>query len=195
MAPPAIQGAPSNDKNSVPPSGPSWVGRGGAEPPDHALGRSRGGFTTKLHLLCDGHGRPIAAGLTGGNVNDTTMLEPVLGDICIPRRGRGRSRTRPDRLLGDKGYSSRANRRLLARRGIAVTIPERSDQLANRARRGSAGGRPYAFDATLYRRRNVVERCFNKLKQWRGIATRYDKKAVNYRGGVVLASVILWLKS
>jgi transposase len=179
----------------VPPSGQSWVGRGSAEPPDHALGRSRGGFTSKLHLLCDGRGLPIAVGLTSGNVNDTTMLEPVLADIRIPRPGRGRPRTRPERLLGDKGYSSQANRRMLSRRGIAITIPERRDQLANRARRRSAGGRPHAFDATLYTRRNVVERCFNRYKQWRAIATRYDKNAVNYRGGVVLASIILWLKA
>jgi transposase len=133
--------------------------------------------------------------LTGGNVNDTTMLEPALSEIRVPRRGPGRPRNRPAGLLGDKGYSSRANRQRLARRGITTTIPERADQQANRARRGRKGGRPYAFDAELYKRRNVVERCFNRLKQWRGVATRYDKKAVNYRGGVVLASVIIWLKS
>jgi transposase len=84
---------------------------------------------------------------------------------------------------------------MLARRGIAVTIPKRADQLANRRRRGSAGGRPYAFDSTIYQRRNVVERGFNRLKQGRGIATRYDKKATNYRAGIVLASAILWLKT
>ena len=123
------------------------------------------------------------------------MLAAVLAEIRIPRRGRGRPRTRPDRLLGDTGYSARANRRLLARRGIAATIPQRSDQLAHRAHRGRAGRRPYAFDTELYKRRNVVDRCFSRHKQWRGIATRYDKKPVNYRGGVILASVILWLKS
>jgi transposase len=123
------------------------------------------------------------------------MLGPVLAQIRVPRRGSGRPRTRPRRVLADKGYSSRANRRLLAGRGIAATIPERADQHDNRRRRGRTGGRPYAFDATTYKRRNVVERCFNRFKQWRGIATRYDKKAVNYRGGIVLASVILWLRT
>jgi len=192
------QGAGSTDKNSAaaPAStGPSWVGRGCPEPPDHGLGRSRGGFTSKLHLITDGRGRPISIGLTGGNVNDTAMLEPALGEIRVPRRGPGRPRTCPDGLLGDKGYSSRSNRQRLARRGITATIPERADQLAHRARRGSKGGRPYAFDAERYKRRNIVERCFSRLKQWRGVATRYDKKAVNYRGGIVLASLIIWLKS
>lgn len=170
-----------------------WLGRGGDEPADHALGRSRGGWTSKLHLIVDGRGLPLSIVLTSGNVNDTSMLAQALAEISIPRSGSGRPRSRPERLLGDKGYSSRANRALLARRGIAVTIPERSDQRANRARRGSAGGRPYAFDHEIYKRRNVVERAFNKLKQWRGIAARYDKKALNYRAGIVLASMIMWL--
>ncbi len=189
------RGAVSNDKD--PPSELSlqWVGRGCAEPSDHALGRSRGGFSCKLHLICDGRGLPLSIGLTSGNVNDTTMLGPALVDIHVPRRGPGRPRTRPDRLLGDKGYSSAANRAMLTRRRIAVTIPERIDQLANRRRRGRAGGRPHAFNPRTYKGRNVVERCFNRFKQWRGIATRYDKKAVNYRAGIVLASVILWLKT
>jgi hypothetical protein len=117
-----------------PPAAPSpeWVGRGSVEPCGHALGRSRGGFSCKLHLICDGRGLPLSVGLTSGNVNDTLMLGAALTEIRIPRRGPGRPRTRPNRLLGDKGYSSAANRRTLARRGITVTIPERADQLANR---------------------------------------------------------------
>jgi|tagenome__1003787_1003787.scaffolds.fasta_scaffold20356945_1 transposase len=190
---PATQGAESNDKNPAGHLRSGWVGRGSPEPDDHGLGRSRGGWTSKLHLICDGRGRALAVGLTGGNVHDTTMLGPALTEIRVPRRGPGRPRTRPDRLLGDKGYSSRANRALLTGRGIAVTIPERADQLANRTRRGRGGGRPCAFDRNAYKGRNVVERAFNRLKQWRGIATRYDKKAVNYRAGIVLASAIIWL--
>ena len=190
------KGAGSNDKNSAaaPASDRAELGRPGL--PDHGLGCSRGGFTSKLHLITDGRGlQPISIGLTGGNVNDTTMLEPALGEIRVPRRGSGRPRTCPDGLLGDKGYSSRSNRQRLARRGITATIPERADQLAHRARRGSKGSRPYAFDAERYKRRNVVERCFSRLKRWRGVTTRYDKKAINYRGGIVLASLIIWLKS
>jgi transposase len=82
---------------------------------------------------------------------------------------------------------------VLRRRGIGHTIPERSDQQAARARRGPRGGRPPGFDPNRYRQRNVVERAFNRLKQWRAVATRYDKRAANYRAGVVLASLVLWL--
>lgn len=101
--------------------------------------------------------------------------------------GPGRPRLRPAHVLGDKGYSSRAIRTRLRRRGIAHTIPEPADQIRNRLRRGSRGGRPPAFDRERHKRHNVVERCFNRLKQWRGIATRYDKTAESYRAAVTLA--------
>ncbi len=99
---------------------------------------------------------------------------------------------RPDHVIGDKGYSSKAIRTWLRRRDIAHTIPERADQVANRLRRGSAGGRPPTFDRDLYKRRNVVERTFNRLKQWRGLATRYDKTAESYQAAVALASLLMW---
>lgn len=98
-------------------------------------------------------------------------------------------------MLADKAYTARANRDYLTARGIKVTIPERDDQKANRARRGAAGGRPRGFDSDADRGRNVVERCFNKLKNWRGIATRYDKTARSYLGGVTLAATLIWIKS
>lgn len=93
----------------------------------------------------------------------------------MPRTGPGRPRVRPAHLLGDKGYSSKAIRAWLRRHGIGHTIPERADPVRNRARRGSRGGRPPRFDKDPYKQRNVAERCFNRLKQWRGIATRHDK--------------------
>jgi transposase len=169
---------------------------GQTEPDDHAIGRSRGGTTTKIHLGCDGHGRPVSVVLTGGNVNDCTMFEQVMDRICIPRRSQTRSSgswRRPVRVLADKGYSSRAIRTYLRRRRIAATIPERRDQRAGRLRRGSRGGRPPAFDPLIYRRRNVVERCFNRLKQYRAIATRYDKTALSYQGMIDLATLLIWL--
>ncbi len=78
-------------------------------------------------------------------------------------------------------------------RGITVVIPQKSDAIARRKAKGSAGGRPLDFDVEDYKNRNVVERAFNKLKNWRGLAARYDKHALVYRGGMVLASIVLWL--
>ncbi|MFJ2907424.1 IS5 family transposase [Streptomyces sp. NPDC087212] len=164
--------------------------KGGHHSP--ALGRSRGGLTSKIHLACDAVGRPLAFVLTGGNTNDCTQFTTMMDAIRVPRLGPGRPRTRPDHVIGDKGYSSKAIRTWLRRRGIRHTIPERADQVRNRARKGSLGGRPPAFDKEIYKHRNVVERCFNRLKQWRGIATRYDKTAQSYKAAVTLASILMW---
>ncbi|MER6883581.1 IS5 family transposase [Streptomyces althioticus] len=164
--------------------------KGGLHSP--GLGRSRGGLTSKIHLACDGVGRPLAFTVTGGNTNDCTQFTAVMEAIRVPRPGPGRPRVRPDHVIGDKGYSSKAIRTWLRRRNIRHTIPERSDQVRNRIRRGSQGGRPPAFDKQVYKRRNVVERCFNRLKQWRGIATRYDKTAESYQAAVTLASLLMW---
>ena len=106
------------------------------EPVDHAIGRSRGGLTTKIHALADGRGRLLVVLLTAGNVHDTTMFAPLLAALTVARPGPGRPRTRPpDHLIADKGYSSRANRRLLRARGIGHTIPEKTDQATHRRRR------------------------------------------------------------
>jgi len=164
-----------------------------AEPADHAIGRSRGGLTTKIHLVADGQGRPLVLLLTAGNVNDTIMFAPLLDALQVARVGPGRPRTRPDYVLADKGYSSRVNRELLRRRHVSHTIPEPRDQQANRRRRGSRGGRPVGFDKARYRRRNVVERGFCQLKHWRGLATRYDRHARNYLGGLTLAALLTWI--
>ncbi|MHB9756503.1 IS5 family transposase [Streptomyces sp. BYX5S] len=166
-------------------------GRAGDEPADHALGRSRGGLTTKLHLACDGRGRPLAFVLTGGNRNDCTQFEQVMARIRVAGPGPGRPRTRPARVVADKGYSSRSIRAYLRRRGIKHTIPERIDQLNGRIRRGE---RPCGFDKAHYRRRNVVERCFNRLKHYRAIATRYDKTATSFEAVITLAATLLWLR-
>ncbi|WP_372462113.1 IS5 family transposase [Streptomyces endocoffeicus] len=162
---------------------------------DHALGRSRGGLTTKIHLACDGRGRPLAVLLTPGERHDSICARPLLERIRVPRTGLGRPRCRPDQVVADKAYSSRGFRAYLRRRGIACTIPEKNDQQRHRHNRGRHGGRPPAFDRHIYRRRNVVERSFNQLKGFRGIATRYDKTATSYETAVSLASFLLWARS
>ena len=132
--------------------------------------------------------------LTPGQRHGSTQLEELLDAVRIPRPqgSPGRPRKRADHLLADRGYSFEGCRRLLRRRGISHTIPERKDQKERRA--GRPGRRP-GFDREAYRRRNVVERCVNRLKQWRAIATRYEKRAVNYRAMVVIASLMMWLPS
>ena len=130
--------------------------------------------------------------VTGGHRNDGALLEAVLADIRVPRLAGGRPRTRPDMVLADKAYSAGVYRRALHARGIKVVIPEKSDQIAARKRRGSRGGRPPGLDTAAYRGRNVVERHFALTKQWRGLATRYDKLAITYRSGAVLHAVLTW---
>lgn len=164
-----------------------------AEPPDHPVGRSRGGLTTKIRLLVDGRGLPLVIACTPGQAADSPMLLPLLEGLKVPRVGRGRPRTVPDALRGDRAYSSRAIRAHLRPRGVKAVIPEPSDQQRHRKRRGSRGGRPPAFDPLDYRNRNVVERRFCHLKQWRALATRYDKLAIVYRAAVVLNATIAWL--
>ncbi len=123
------------------------------------------------------------------------MFEPLMAHLQVPRLGGGRARTRPNRVRADKAYSSRAIRNHLRRRGIQAVIPEPADQAGHRKRRGSRGGRPPAFNEVDYRGRNVIERSFNQLKQWRGIATRYDKLATLYRAAILIHDVITWTKT
>ena len=184
-----------SSRSTPPSSAPTSTPPPPAEPDDHALGRSRGGLTTKIHLACDGRGRPLAVLLTPGQRHDSTCARPLLERIRVPRIGRGRPRCRPDQVVADKAYSSRGFRAYLRKRGIACTVPEKSDQKRHRHNRGRRGGRPPAFDRQIYRRRNVVERCFNRLKSFRGVATRYDKTATSYEAAVSLASFLLWARS
>ncbi len=171
----------------------------GAEDPapeaaGQALGRSRGGLTTKVHLACDGRGLPLAVVVPPGNVNDSTVFDAVLEELRVPRAGAGRPRCKPAAVIADKAYSSRAIRQVLRRRAIRAVIPERADQKTNRLRHEQVGGRPPAFDRELYKARNVAERCFGRLKQFRAITIRFDKRADRYKAGVHLAALILWLR-
>lgn len=121
------------------------------------------------------------------------MFLPLMAQLRVGRPV-GRPRTRPEKVRGDKAYSSRAIRAHLRSRGITAVIPEPADQQGHRRRRGSRGGRPPGFDASDYRGRNVIERRFCHLKQWRGLATRYDKLAVTYRAAAVLNAAIAWTR-
>lgn len=175
-SPRCSQGALSNYKNLA------------GEPNDHALGRSRGGWTTKIHALADQRCAPVTLLLTAGQAGDNPMLLPLLTEYREHDRRRFR-------LLADKAYSHNSTRVALRNGRIAHTIPERSDQIARRKAKGSQGGRPPSFDSGIYRHRNRVERGFNRLKQWRGVATRYDKYAMTYLGGVMLAAIVTFQRT
>ncbi|MFD9569216.1 IS5 family transposase [Streptomyces sp. NPDC059982] len=165
-----------------------------AEPDDHALGRSRGGLSTKVHLVSDSHARPLVLCVSADQVGDAPAFEVFIAGIRVPREGPGRLRTRPDAVLADRAYSSRAIREHLRRRGIRAVIPQPADQVGHRLRRGRAGGRPPGFDAEAYKQRNAVERCINRLKQWRGLAMRTDKLAVAYQAALHLSAILMWTR-
>jgi transposase len=146
------------------------------------LGWSRGGFSTKIHLRAEGRGKPVTFVLTGGERNEQLALPALLERGQVRRPCGGRPRLRPRRTAGDKGYSSETVRRYLRRRRIGAIIPTRSDQ-----RR-----RP-RFDRTAYRERNRVERLIGRCKQFRAIATRYDKLREMYHAGLTVVAILLWL--
>ena len=120
--------------------------------------------------------------VTAGQRHEAVVFEKLMEQGEVKRSGRGRPRLRPERLVGDKGYSSRKIRRYLRRRGIRLTIPRRKDE----RRRGP-------FDKDIYRKRNRVERCINRLKQYRRVATRYEKQARNYLAMLHIAAILIWL--
>lgn len=137
------------------------------------MGRSRGGLTSKIHALVDAEGRPVDLRLTGGQIADCTEAEALTDGL-----GEG------DILLADKGYDSNAIRAKAAARGAWANIPPKTN------RKGS-----FSFSSFVYRQRNLVERFFNRIKHFRGIATRYDKRPDNYLAAVKLVATRMWCQS
>lgn len=137
------------------------------------MGRSRGGLTTKIHALVDALGRPIRLKLTAGQAHDGRSAVDMFGSV-----GAGQA------LLADRAYDSDSLHQSLAERGATACIR----LMPNRVK-------SYAFDADLYKARNQVERFFNKLKHFRAIATRYDKRDDNFLASVQLASIRIWLRT
>ena len=130
----------------------------------------------------DRHGLPITFTVTAGQRHEQTQLPALLDQGAIKRLGPGRPRLRPKRLGGDKGYASRPVRQHLRRRGIGAIIPTKVNQR-----------RCPTFDRAAYRERNVVERFINRLKQYRALATRYDKLAASYLAAVTIVACLFWL--
>ena len=148
------------------------------EPPDHALGRSRGGYGTKINLVCDSGAVPLGVHIAAGQSNESLYVEAVLNAVHI-----GRAHLRPDRLAGDKGYSYKRVRSWLRNRRITPIIPTRDDLDDPNQRRDPN------FDKESYRRRNVIERCIGWLKECRRIVTRFEKLALNYTAMIKLAMI------
>ena len=148
------------------------------EPPDHALGRSRGGYGTKINLVCDSGAVPLGVHIAAGQSNESLYVESVLNAVHI-----GRAHLRPDRLAGDKGYSYKRVRSWLRQRRITPIIPTRDDLDDPNQRRDPN------FDKESYRRRNVIERCIGWLKECRRIVTRFEKLALNYTAMIKLAMI------
>lgn len=136
------------------------------------MGRSRGGLTTKIHALVDAAGLPIALKLTEGQAHDGRSADDMLLELAAGQI-----------LLADRAYDSDALRHALAERGAWANVKP----MPNRKR-------PPAFSPFLYRYRNLVERFFNKLKHFRAVATRYDKRADNFLAGIKLASLRIWMR-
>jgi transposase len=137
--------------------------------------------STKVHVRAEGRGKPMVLLLTAGQRHEQTVFEALMEAGAVRRPGRGRPRQRPKRVAGDKGYSGKRLRRYLRRRGIGAVIARQRRERRTR------------FDKVAYRQRNVVERLINRLKQFRRIATRYEKRAVNYLAMLTFAAITLWL--
>jgi transposase len=157
------------------------------EPADHALGRSRGGFSTKIHILCDGYGLPLQFHLTPGQTHESTVLDTLLeGADANLRDGEGEPVAWPVALGGDKGYRAAWIDEYLVELEIDPVIPSKENE--------DRDARPVKFDKRLYRRRNVVERLIGWLKESRRIFSRFEKTAKNFGGMIKMAFIQQYLR-
>jgi transposase len=157
------------------------------EPEDHALGRSRGGFSTKIHLLCDGHGHPLHFHLTAGQAHETTALVPLL--VGVDERvtdGDGEPVAWPVALAGDKGYRADWIDEYLIGEGIVPVIPSKANE--------DRSARPVEFDKDVYRRRSIVENLIGWLKECRRVFSRFEKTAKNFGGMIKVACIERYLR-
>ena len=157
------------------------------EPEDHALGRSRGGFTTKIHILCDGNGLPLHFHLTAGQTHESAVLDELLigADASLLDED-GERIAWPFALGGDKGYRAAWIDEYLLKLGINPVIPSKENE--------DRDARPVEFDKEAYRRRNIVERLIGWLKESRRIFSRFEKTAKNFGGMLTLAFIRQYLK-
>ncbi len=155
------------------------------EPDDHALGRSRGGFGSKIHFVCDSRGIPLAAVLSGAQASDASYFEHVMQCVAVPTPT-GRPRSRPSIVVADKGYDSQAIRRYCGRRRIKSVIPVRA--LPEGKKRRMKGPRP-KLDREAYRSRNIIERMIGWLKNCRRLAFRFDKLALSFAAMISVAMI------
>ncbi|WAS89511.1 MULTISPECIES: IS5 family transposase [unclassified Corallococcus] len=151
------------------------------------MGRSRGGFSTKLHLTCESHRHVLSIALTAGQASDLTGVVPALDAVRV-QGPRGRARQRPGTLVADKGYSFEAVRTWARKHHVRAMLPRRADQTRFNARCRTH------FDPALYRQRNVIERAIGHLKDKRAIGARYDKLALNYLALVQVALIFSYLR-
>lgn len=147
------------------------AGYEGSSADQEALGRSKGGFSCKVHAACDAHGMPLKFILTGGQAADCTQAIPLLNDVNAGA------------VLADKAYDTNELREWLKKQGIKAVIPPKSNRKDD-----------ILCDFWHYKERHTIECLFGKLKYYRRIAMRYEKKAMNYNGMLCLASVLLWLR-
>lgn len=161
---------------------------------DEWLGRSRGGISSKIHVCVDGHGLPLSMVITAGQCSDAAQIGPVLDAIHVPSSGRGAPRKRPTSLRADRAYGARYYRQQIQQRGIRCICPERHDAQKNRLRKGSKGESPPRFERNAYKGCDVVERAINRLKDFRAVAMRFEKRGHHFLAAVLVATMMLWLQ-